>query len=320
MTLFLGVDQRRTRPTNTTRLLLVASLLVSPVGRGILQAQDEHQIFLSLVDRSGAPVTDLALDEVTIQEDGQPRDTLRIEPVDWPTKLTVLVDNSQATSNALVQLREGLRGLFEELPAGVEMSLLTLAPQPRWIVRPTRDRQKVIESIGLLSPDSGAAKFLDGLVEAGNRIAKDEGEHFPVILIVGSDGIEGSSVIERDIDRLARQMVQHAVTLHVVMLARGGRRTLNNTGANQVQVGLGLTQMTNGRYENIAASTRLMTLLPEFGRQIGDSHVRQSQQYRITYSRPRISYAKPSGPQITATTTRPGLTGVLTYDGRIPQP
>jgi hypothetical protein len=139
-------------------------------------------------------------------------------------------------------------------------------------------------------------------------------------LIIGSDGIEGSSVIERDIDKLARQMVQHAVTLHVVMLARGGRRTLNNTGANQVQVGLGLTQMTNGRYENIAASTRLMTLLPEFGRQIGDSHVRQSQQYRITYSRPRVSYAKPGGPQITATTTRPGLTGVLTYDGRIPQP
>ena len=30
--------------------------------------------------------------------------------------------------------------------------------------------------------------------------------------------------------------------------------------------------------------------------------------------------AKPGGPQITATTTRPGLTGVLTYDGRIPQP
>ena len=305
---------------NLTRLLLVASLLVWPIGTGILYAQDEQRVFLSLVDRSGAPVSDLALDEVTIQEDGQPRDTLRIEPVDWPTKLTVLVDNSQATSNSLVQLREGLRGLFEELPAGVEMSLLTMAPQPRWIVRPTRDRQKVIESIGLLAPDSGAAKFLDALVEAGNRIAKDEGEHFPVILIIGSDGIEGSSVIERDIDKLARQMVQHAVTLHVVMLARGGRRTLNNTGANQVQVGLGLTQMTNGRYENIAASTRLMTLLPEFGRQIGDSHVRQSQQYRITYSRPRISYTKPGGPQVTATTTRPGLTGVLTYDGRIPQP
>jgi hypothetical protein len=294
-------------------------LLTLPFGTAY--AQDEQQIFLSLLDPSGAPVTDLSLDEVSIQEDGQLRETLKIEPVNWPTKLTVLVDNSQATANAFVQLREGLRGLFEELPAGVEMSLLTIAPQPRWVVRPTRDRQKVIESIGLISPDSGAAKFLDALVEAGNRIAKDEGRHFPVILIIGSDGIEGSSVIERDIDRLAKQMIQHAVTLHVVMLARGGRRTLNNTGANQVQVGLGLTQMTSGRYENIAASTRLMTLLPEFGRQIAESHVRQSQQYLITYARPRISYAKPgTPPQVTATTTRTGLTGVLTFDGRIPHP
>ena len=302
-------------------MLLLVALVVSPFGMGFVSAQDEQHIFLSLVDRSGAPVTDLSLDEVTILEDGQPRDTLRIEPVDWPTKLTVIVDNSQAVANSLVQLRNGLRGLFEELPAGVEMSFLTSAPQPRWIVRPTRDRQKVIESIGLLAPDSGAAKFLDALVEAGNRIAKDEGRHFPVIVIIGSDGIEGSSVIERDIERLAKQMVQYAVTLHVVMLARGGRRTLNNTGANQVQVGLGLTQMTNGRYENIAAPTRLMSLLPEIGKLIGESHVRQSQQYRITYSRPRLSYQRPgNGPQITATTSRPGLTGVLTYDGRIPQP
>jgi hypothetical protein len=293
---------------------------LAPAGVADLSAQEEQQVFLSLVDRTGAPVTDITLDEVTIQEDGVPRDTLRVEPIDWPTKLTVIVDNSQATVNALVQLRNGLRGLFEELPAGVEMSLLTLAPQPRWIARPTRDRQRVIESIGLLTPDSGAAKFLDALVEAGNRIAKDEGNHFPVILIIGSDGIEGSSVIERDIDRLVKQMVQHAVTLHVVMIARGGRRNLSNTGANQVQVGIGLTQMTSGRYENIAASTRLATLLPELGKMIGESHLRQSQQYRVTYTRPRISYQKPGGPQITASTTRSGLTGVLTYDGRIPQP
>lgn len=304
----------------TTLLLLIVTLFLAPAGVADLSAQEEQQVFLSLVDRTGAPVTDITLDEVTIQEDGVPRDTLRVEPIDWPTKLTVIVDNSQATVNALVQLRNGLRGLFEELPAGVEMSLLTLAPQPRWIARPTRDRQRVIESIGLLTPDSGAAKFLDALVEAGNRIAKDEGNHFPVILIIGSDGIEGSSVIERDIDRLVKQMVQHAVTLHVVMIARGGRRNLSNTGANQVQVGIGLTQMTSGRYENIAASTRLATLLPELGKMIGESHLRQSQQYRVTYTRPRISYQKPGGPQITASTTRSGLTGVLTYDGRIPQP
>jgi hypothetical protein len=304
----------------TTLLLLIVTLFLAPAGVADLSAQEEHQVFLSLVDRTGAPVTDITLDEVTIQEDGVPRDTLRVEPIDWPTKLTVIVDNSQATVNALVQLRNGLRGLFEELPAGVEMSLLTLAPQPRWIARPTRDRQRVIESIGLLTPDSGAAKFLDALVEAGNRIAKDEGNHFPVILIIGSDGIEGSSVIERDIDRLVKQMVQHAVTLHVVMIARGGRRNLSNTGANQVQVGIGLTQMTSGRYENIAASTRLATLLPELGKMIGESHLRQSQQYRVTYARPRISYQKPGGPQITASTTRSGLTGVLTFDGRIPQP
>ncbi len=312
---------------HTGRILALAALVAGASGaaRPIEAGGQERQVFLSLVDRAGFPVTDLRPDEIAVTEDGAEREILRLESIDWPMKLTLLVDNGPSSSNALLHLRNGLRGFFETLPAGVETSLLTTAPQPRWIVRPTRDHQKLIDGIPLVAPDSGAPKFLEALAEAAERIERDDSDGFRVIVIVGSDGPEGSLLVERDIERMAMRLARSATTLHVVMLGLGGRRTLSTTGANQVEVGIQLTRMTGGRYEAIAASVRLATLLPELAEQIAQSHLRQSRQYRITYDASTAvtpNSERPAGihdsPQISAATTRPGVNGILTYDGRLP--
>jgi hypothetical protein len=283
-----------------------------------LQAQQKQQLFLSLVDTTGAPVTDLRQDEVTVLEDGAKRETLKIEPIDWPVKLAVLIDNGPLASNSLVQLRNGLRAFFETLPDGIEASLVTLNPQPRTVVRPTTERQKLIQGVDLVTPDSGAARFAEGLLEAVNRFDKDKSNRFPVIIVVGTDGAEGSSFRERDVERLSKKITENAVTIHILMVSLGGERTTATSGALQVQLGLALTQQTGGRYESIAAATRLPTLLPEFGQRIAKSHLRQSHQYRITYERPAGAGVPSQG--ISATTSREGLAGVLSFDGRVPEP
>ena len=289
-----------------------------PVLSVTIQAQQPQQLFLSVVDSSGTPVTDLRQDEVTVLEDGMNRELLKIEPINWPVTLTVLVDNGAVAANSLVQLRNGLRGFFEALPDGIEMSLLTLNPQPRAIVRPTRERQKLIQGIDLITPDSGAARFAEGLLEAVNRFDKAKSDDFPVIMMIGSDGPEGSSFRERDVERLSKKVNENAVTLHVLMLSLGGERSSAASGALQVQLGLAFTKQTGGKYESIAASSRLVTLLPEYGQLIARSHLRQSQQYRITYQRPAGAGVPSQG--ISATTSRGGLSGMLSLDGRVPEP
>lgn len=293
-------------------LCLVAWLAVTG------QAQQTQQLFLSMLDPSGAPVTDLRQDEVTVLEDGMKRETLKIEPINWPIKLAVLVDNGAFANSGLVLLRNGLRAFFETLPDGIEMSLVTLNPQPRAVVRPTTERQKIIEGVDLITPDSGAARFAEGLLEAVNRFDKDKSERFPVIMVVGTDGPEGSSFRERDVERLSKKITENAITVHVVMLSMGGDRASAASGALQVQLGVALTEQTGGRYEGIAAATRLSTLLPEFGERIAKSHLRQSRQYRITYVRPAGAGVPSQG--ISATTAREGLVGMLSLDGRVPEP
>ena len=300
-------------------LVLAASLAGFPVGEAVVHAQQPIQLFLSAVDNDGKPVTDLKAEEVLIQVDGADCMTTRFEAIDWPTKLTVMVDNSPVFNDALRQLREALRAFVMALPTDIEVSLLSTAPAPRFVYKPGTDRVKLMSSIDLITPDSAAPRFIDALAEAAERAAKEKAgkeknNFFPVFFIVGNNGVEGSSPRDYQVNKLFKQTIENAVTVHIVMLSNSNRQLDIGTGTNQIEVGLKLTQLTGGRYEAIAAQTRLTTLLPEYATQIAKSHARQSHQYRITCQPP--NGAKPQ--RVTAATMRPNLSAALTFDGRIP--
>ena len=277
-----------------------------------LHAQNTVTFFASVVDDKGAPVTALAPEDFKVAENGVEGKVAKIEPIDWPVKVQLLIDNGTGMETALVQIRNGVKGFVEALPDGIEMSLVTTAPQPRFIVRPTMDKQAVIQGADRITPDSGSARFVEALNEAAARVDKEKGNYFPVVVILGSTTADGSSFVERDVQRMLQRFSDRAATVHVIMLSTGARSA---SGANQTAVGDAVTKTTGGRYDNIAASTRLATLLPEIGAQVAKSHARQSRQFRITFQRP----SNASGPlgQV-GIATRAGWTPALTINGRLP--
>jgi hypothetical protein len=277
-----------------------------------IHAQNTVTFFASVLDDKGAPVTTLAAEDFKVAENGVEGKVAKIEPIDWPVKVQLLIDNGTGMETALVQIRNGVKGFVEALPDGIEMSLITTAPQPRYIVRPTMDKQAVIQGADRIAPDSGAARFVEALNEAAARVDKEKGNYFPVVVILGSTTADGSSYQERDVQRMLQRFSDRAASVHVVMLSTGGRSA---SGANQSAVGEAVAKTTGGRYDNIAASTRVATLLPEIGVQVAKSHVRQSRQFRITFQRP----GNASGPlgQV-GVATRTGWTPTLTINGRLP--
>jgi hypothetical protein len=296
---------------------LAGALAVAP----LLHAQQAIQVFLSAVDGDGKPVPDLKAEEVNILVDGSVCKTTKFEEINWPVKLTLMVDNGPVHTDALRQLREALRLFVAELPTDMEVSVVSIDPAPRWIYRPGNDRVKLLSSLDLLIPDQGAPKFIDALAEAADRVDKDKkdknkekGNYFPVFMMVGSAGLEGSNPRDYQVNKLFKQVADNSVTVHVVMQQNSQRSVDIASGTNQIEVGLRLTMMTGGRYESINSETRLSTLLPEYGKQIAKSHQRQSHQYRIT--------CQPTGggtpKQIAANTSRAGMSAALTLDGRVP--
>jgi hypothetical protein len=298
------------------RHALVGILVVTVCGAAAVPAaaQREFQFFAQFTDASGQPVTTLTAADVQVSEDGTNGKVLKFEPVTWPVRVAVLLDNGTGSGDRIANVRTGAKGLIEALPDGVEVSLYTLAPQPRVLVRPTTDKKALVEGVDRYAPDSAASRFIEGLTETVARFDKEKGNDFPVIIILGSLTAEGSSIRDRDIKQLFERLQNRAITVHAV-LAGASTSSIGTSVANATQIALAATKQTGGRYESIAAATRLATLLPEIGAQVARSHARQSAQYRVTFERPAGKTGTVGNIGLGA---RGGVTVSLSLDGRLP--
>jgi hypothetical protein len=295
---------------------LVITIMGALIGLGTLavQAQQQFQVFARIVDSSGKPVAALEPADVRVMENGTEGKIMKVEPVNWPIKVQLLVDNGIGLGgDNLSHIRNGVRGFIEALPEGTELALVTTAPQPRFIVRPTTDRMAQLKGIDLLSPDSGAGRFTESLSEALQRIEKDKGDYFPVIVCAGTMAGDTNN-LESTVQKLMKRLEEHPTTVHVVLFSKG---TASSSGGQvQTQVGMAVTQFVRGRFESINAPTRLATLLPEIGAQVAKSHENQSHQFRLTIARP--GGASGNIGQITMS-TKGGLSATsLSMDGRVP--
>jgi hypothetical protein len=292
-------------------VFLLAFLVCAAAAK--LAAQSSFQFFVYATDAKGQPAATLTTQDVKVTEDGADGAVAKVEPIDWPIKVALLIDNGTGSADRLVHTRNGVKGFIEALPLGVNVSLLTTAPQPRFIVRETNDKTALLSGVDRIVPDSGAGRFVEGLQEAMDRFDKDRGNYFPVIVVLGSQVAEGSALRDRDIQLMFRRVAERAATVHVVMV--GSAAQSSGGGANQTQIGLAVTKQSGGRYEAIAASTRLATLLPEIGAQVAASHARQSHQFRVTVERPGKKTGAMGNIGMGVTS---GLTPTLTLDGHMP--
>jgi hypothetical protein len=268
------------------RTCLCILLGMAWIGGADLAAQRELQFYASFSDVAGEPAVGVSTEAVRVFEDDVEGRVLRFEPIDWPIRVSILVDNGYGMQQHLLQIRNGVSGLLEALPEGVEASLVTMAPQPRWVVRPTADRDALRDGVGLIIPDQGAAKFVEALGEAAERIAREDEDVFPVVVVLGSTAAGNAYVSNQALQRMVLRFAEGAATVHVVMLTAPSPLGNSIAGTFQTEVGTALSEITGGRYEPLAAASRIASLLPEIGEQVARSHRWQSRQYRVTFERP----------------------------------
>jgi hypothetical protein len=194
------------------------------------------------------------------------------------------VDNGLGLGqDGLLHVRNGLLGLIKSLPDGLETTLVTTAPQPRFLVRATTNRDQLLQAAGRLTPDSGPGRFIEALNEALQRVERDRGDYVHVIIMAATTAGERDTR-RSDIQQIMTRARQGQVSLHVALLDSG---VLSSSGGvTQQEVGQAVATMTGGRYEYIAASGRLATLLPEMGAHLAEASVSLGNQFRITIERP----------------------------------
>jgi hypothetical protein len=287
-----------------------------------LSAQSTFQFAVSVVDGSGTPVTDLGPEDVFMSENGVRQPVVRVEPLSLPMKLTIAVDNGFGSGEALVHYRAGLTALVQGLPREVEVTLITTAPQPRTIVKPTTNRTEILRGIGGFAPEEALPRFSDALVEFSERLraeGKDRlaARYLPVLVMVATGATEARSYRAEEIQKAVEFLAARGAKVNsiVVSTSRAGTTTINGLDFSQQSiVAIPAAKATNGRYEGLASLNRLETLLKQWGHDLAVLHGRQIKQFRVTVERtqggelqnPRIEIA------------RPGVTGTVTRDGYLP--
>ena len=90
-----------------------------------------RSFFLSVTDAEGTPVTDMQREEVIVEADGEQTETLSLEPIDWPVRVSVFADTGLVSPPILDHVREGLRRFVEALPPDVEVQIGTTGGRPQ---------------------------------------------------------------------------------------------------------------------------------------------------------------------------------------------
>ena len=275
------------------------------------QSRAPLELFARLVDADGNPVTDLRPDEVLIQWDGKDCETLSVEPIRWPVRVTVFFDNGLGARGVLYQMRQGLERFVDEIPADVEIALLATAGQPRWITRHTTDRTELATGIGRIAEDNGTpARYLDALIEEAERLDAAEERYFPVIVMIATDAEDISTGQQQRYEKMMRQLLTNRATVHSRVYSRGvgGRYGVR-------QVGMSVQEIVGGTYQSLAVGSGFISQLPELARDIARKHRAVSNQYRVTYVPPDGASAQPT---ITTGVARQGIRMQVTLDGNIP--
>jgi hypothetical protein len=261
--------------------LAVIGVFVVVAGAG---AQQQLRLVAGILDSDGQPPAELSVDDLVVMEDGEEARVTAVDLVTRGVKVQIVVDNGLGLGqDGMLHLRNGVVGLIKSLPEGMEATLVTTAPQPRFLARPTTSREQLLQAAGRLTPDSSPGRFIEGLDEALQRAERDRGDHVHVIIMAATTAGERDTRSSDIQQVMTRARLGHA-SLHLAILDSGS--ISSSGGVTQQEVGQAVTSMTGGRYEYIAAPGRLATLLPELGAHLAEASVSLGNQFRITIERP----------------------------------
>jgi hypothetical protein len=265
-------------------MLVAASLLAVLVWTRpvVLVSQALPRVmYVSVVDEAGMPVPDLGPADFIVREDNLSREVLRVAPADDPMQIAILVDNSAAARDDVINVRRALPGFIDALLAPSDtgrknqITIIGIGERPTVLSDYTADRAQLGKAIDLVWQQGMAANYLlDATVEVTRGFEKRDASR-PVIVALTTDGPEYSSAHYEDVlETLARSNA----AFHVISLGRPAPPIDDAARSRDIVVERG-PEMTGGIRERLLTSMALPVRLQQVANVL-------THEYRVTYGHP----------------------------------
>lgn len=254
-----------------------------------------RDIYVSVVDGSGKPATGLTTTDFTVREDGVAREIVSVGPATEPLTLSLIVDDSQASTDAIQFMRDGVNGFLDRLSGKGEIAIATVGERPTIQIDYTTSTEALKKAAGRIfqKPGSGAY-LLDGLVDVSKGLQKREAKRPTIVVITTEAGVEFSN---RAYQQVLDDLQKSGATLHVLALGQPSASIEDAMRNRNIVIAEG-TERSGGRRDQVLA----LSGLPDRMKQLADELVNQ---YVVTYGRPE-QLIPPEKIQVTV--NRQGLT------------
>lgn len=253
------------------------------------------EVYVSVLDSRGEPVTGLTAEDFRVREDNVAREVLKVAPATAPLSVALLVDDSQASSEATQMIREAVDAFIVALEGKAEISLSTFGERPTLLTDYTRDAKTLRDAAKRIFPRQGAGSYLmDAIVDVSRGFQKRESPREAIVVLALDNDVEFSN---RNYENVLNELARGGAALHVIAL--GSPNTdLSDEIRNRNQVIAIGTERTGGRRDNVLALTGAAPRMKQLAAEL-------IKQYVVTYARPE-TLIPPE--KIEVTVTKPGLT------------
>jgi VWFA-related protein len=146
---------------------------------------------VSVLDKSGRPLTGLRGADFRISEEGKRQEVTLFSGERQPLRLALALDVSGSMQNKIRQVERALRYFIDLLEPADQIMVITFNDEVRVVQGFTSDRALLGRVLDALQPVGGTALF-DAAYEAIQRVGRNPAESKAVVLV--SDGVDTTSV------------------------------------------------------------------------------------------------------------------------------
>jgi hypothetical protein len=237
----------------------------------------ERVLYVNAFDaETRKPVADLTARDLIVREDGVTREVLRVERAKSPMPIALLVDNTQAASSAIADIRRAVTAFLAAAEGLGPVALVTVADRPTIVVDYTTSQKDLQAGIARLfaTPGSGAT-LLDSIREAARGLAKRESDRAGVVVLT-TENVEFSNLHYTQVLEALRDS---GAQMHAVVLINTRSSLFNEEARNRATVlDRGPRESGGVRIDVLASSA--------FESQLQDLANVLKSQYRVIYGRP----------------------------------
>ncbi|MCC7184941.1 MAG: hypothetical protein IT185_01785 [Acidobacteria bacterium] len=173
-------------------------------------AQDARTVYIESLDRNGAPLTDLAPEDLVVKEEGRVVPIVSVVRASEPIHLLILVDD-----NGTGMFTYGLSTLARRLDQRAEIAIRRVAGQVLPIIDFTEDQglwQRAISTVGQRpgTPDGG--QLLEGIYEGARAMRPRESPRRAILALT----VGGQEHSPRQAGQVLDELIRQHTALHVV--------------------------------------------------------------------------------------------------------